>query len=133
MATRKEINEHLEMALKEIGEIKPWYDKEVKAWVFEHPLYPVEYAGDSKEEVIKNYPLYMKEFIKQRLNDNLAAIVEKDTKGRGGKREGAGRPVGTKKEAKERVYLPKDLAKWFRTDPKSIASARKVMHATKAH
>ena len=30
MATRKKINEHLKKALKEIGSIKPWFDKEVK-------------------------------------------------------------------------------------------------------
>lgn len=30
MATTKEIKEHLEIALKEIGEIKPWYDRAFK-------------------------------------------------------------------------------------------------------
>ena len=105
MATKKEIEQHLKIALDEIGEIKPWFDKEVDAWVFEHKAYPVEYGGESKEEVIQNYPKYLREFIRQRLNDNLAASVEKKTKGRGGKREGAGRPKGTKKESKKRVYL----------------------------
>src|SRR6267378_2076703 len=98
MATKKEIARHLKIALKEVGEIRPWFEKEVNAWVFEHKSYPVGYSGDSKEEVIKNYPRYLREFIKQRLNDNLAPSVEKRTKGRGGKREGAGRPRGTKKE-----------------------------------
>jgi hypothetical protein len=37
--------------------------------------------------VIKNYPRYLKEFIKERLDDNLAPLIEKKTKGRGG-REG---------------------------------------------
>jgi hypothetical protein len=27
MATKKEIKEHLKIALLEIGKIKPWYDK----------------------------------------------------------------------------------------------------------
>lgn len=133
MATKKEIEEHLKISLKEVGELKPKFQKNVNAWVFKHKAYPVEYGGDSPQEVIKNYPKYLRQFIEERLNDNLSPLTEKETKGRGGKRDGAGRPVGTKKEAKERVYLPKDLAKWFRTDPKSIASARKIMHARKTH
>ena len=85
----------LVIALKEIGEIKPVFDKKCKEWVFSHELYPVEYGGETPEEVIKNYPLYLKEFIKQRLDHNLAPFVEKKTKGRGGYRPGAGRPKGT--------------------------------------
>lgn len=72
MATAKEIKEHLAIALKEVGKITPWFDKEVNAWVFSHKAYPVEYAGESPEEVKKNYPLYLKEFIKEKLNNNLA-------------------------------------------------------------
>lgn len=98
MATKREIQEHLEIALKEIGKIKPRFNKSVDAWVFSHPKYPVRYAGDSSEEVIENSPLYLEEFIKERLKDNLAPSVEKRTKGRGGKRQGTGRPKGTTKE-----------------------------------
>lgn len=87
MATKKEINQHLDIALKEIGEIRPWYDEEVKEWVFSHPSYPVEYGGKSAKEVIKNYPLYLSEFVKQRLNDNLDSLTEKKTTGHGGKRK----------------------------------------------
>lgn len=100
MATAKEIKDHLKIALKEVGKITPWFDKDVSAWVFSHPAYPVEYAGDSVKEVIANYPLYLQEFITERLKDNLAPSVEKRTKGKGGKREGAGRPKGSKKEKK---------------------------------
>lgn len=28
MATTKEVKEHLEIGLKEIGEIKPWFDED---------------------------------------------------------------------------------------------------------
>jgi len=63
MAAKKEINRHLKLALQEIGTIKPWYDEEVSSWVFEHPHYPVGYAGDNPDEVIKKYPLHLKEFI----------------------------------------------------------------------
>ena len=123
MATKKEIKEHLVIALEEVGNIEPWFDKSYKTWVFSHSAYPVEYTGDTKEEVIKNYPLYLQEFIEERLNNNLSEITEKKTKGRGGKREGAGRPVGTKKEPTERVTLPKDIAQWI-TTPGMISHIR---------
>ncbi len=113
MASKKEIEEHLKIALAEIGKIKPWFEKNVDAWVFSHRAYPVEYAGDSAEDVINGYPLYLREFIKQRLNRNLAKNVEKRTKGHGGIRQGAGRPKGTKKEPKKRISVPKDVARWF--------------------
>lgn len=89
MATRKEekeIDEHLKLGIEEIGEVKPWFDKNFKTWVFFHALYPVEYSGDTKEEVIQNYPLYLKDFIKHRLQDRLSPFMEKKTKGHGGKR-----------------------------------------------
>lgn len=128
MATAKEIKKHLSIALKEVGKIKPWFDKDVQAWVFNHSKYPVEYAGDSPEEVIKNYPLYLREFIKERLNDNLAPHVEKATKGRGGKRKGAGRPKGTKKESKCRIYLPLDIVDWFYEHPsEAFQSVRQLI------
>jgi hypothetical protein len=104
----------------------------VDAWVFSHPKYPVRYAGDSPEEVIENYPLYLRDFIEERLNNNLASSVEKKTKGKGGKREGAGRPKGTKKEKKTRVYLPDDVASWIKR-PESIPQVRKLMAKGKSH
>lgn len=113
MATKKEIKEHLKMALKEIGPIKPWFDKDYKTWVFSHVLYPVEYSGETKEEVIQNYPLYLQDFIDERLKDNLSPVTENKTKGRGGRRMGSGRPVGTIKEPKKRVSLPVDIADWI--------------------
>lgn len=114
MASKKEIEKHLKIALDEIGEIKPRFVKRFNAWVFRHRAYPdVEYVGDSAKEVVKNYPLYLREFIKQRLDQNISPAVEKKTKGRGGKREGAGRPKGTKKEPTKRVSLPLDVVRWF--------------------
>jgi hypothetical protein len=113
MATKKEIKEHLKMALEEIGQIEPWFDKNYETWVFSHALYPVEYSGETKEEVIENYPLYLQDFINERLKDNLSPITEKKTKGRGGKRIGSGRPQGTTKEPKKRVSLPLDIANWI--------------------
>lgn len=128
MATKKEIKEHLNIAIREIGKIQPWFNKEFNSWVFSHPNYPVEYAGDSEEEVIKNYPLYLQDFIEERLNDNLNVQTEKETKGKGGKREGAGRPFGTKKEQKTRMYLPVDIANFLKT-PGALVHLRGIMQA----
>lgn len=114
MATQKEIKEHLDIALNDVGEIEPWFDKAYKSWVFHHKAYPVECAGDSKDEVVKNYPLYLRQFIEERLNENLSPLTEKETKGRGGKRAGAGRPIGTKKEHKTRMYIPDDIADFIK-------------------
>lgn len=132
MAITKEIKEHLEIALKEVGKIIPWFDKEVNEWIFSHPDYPVEYGGDSSEEVIKNYPKYLLEFIKQRLNDNLNPLTEKKTKGHGGLRLGAGRPKGSVKGTKGRISLPEDLVSWFKTDPEAIELTRKTMRRHRA-
>lgn len=129
MASKKEIEEHLRIALEEVGAIKPVFNKKYKLWVFKHTAYPdVEYAGDTKEEVIRNYPLYLRDFIKHRLNQNIDPMVERKTKGRGGKREGAGRPTGSTKEPKTRISLPEDIADWFKKYP-SIAQeqVRKIM------
>jgi len=134
MASAKEIEKHLEIALKEIGAIKPWYDRAFKSWIFSHSSYPdVEYAGDSKDAVIENYPIYLRDFIEERLNDNLAPHIEKAVKGRGGKREGAGRPKGTKKEVKRRVYMPKDVADWYQHHPSEVESSIRQMIARGRH
>ncbi|MCE5293318.1 MAG: hypothetical protein LLF94_01725 [Chlamydiales bacterium] len=130
MATKeeKEIVKHVKIALDEIGEITPHFSKKFNAWIFSHSLYPVEYAGETKEEVIENYPLYLKEFIRHRLQDKLSPLMENKTKGHGGKRIGAGRPEGTKKEEKVRIYVPKDIASWLQY-PETITHIRSLFHA----
>lgn len=82
--TEKEIQKELKIVLREIGEIKPWYDKDFSTWIFEHPLYPVSYSGDSPQEVIEGYPQYIREFVYHRMIGRLNALVEKETKGCGG-------------------------------------------------
>lgn len=131
MATTKEIKEHLEIALQEVGKVDPWYDRSFKNWIFSHPAYPVEYAGNSKDEVIQNYPKYLREFIKERLNDNLNPLTEKETKGRGGKRKHAGRPKGTIKEHKTRMYIPDDVAQWLQ-QPHAMEKLRQLMRRSLA-
>ncbi len=116
MATKQVIEKHLKIALKEIGKIEPWFDKEFGEWIFSSPLYPVEYGGESKEEVIENYPKYLREFISHRLNDRLDSLVEKATKGHGGKRIGAGRPKGSKRASRTKtVRLKKPIADWAKS------------------
>lgn len=137
MATRKEINAHLKKALKEIGEIKPWFDKEVNEWIFASPLYPVEYGGESAEEVIKNYPKYLFEFLKHRLDDRLDLLVEKKTKGRGGIRPGAGRPKGSKKRPPTKtIRVDRRVADWVKkheVDIYYLIAGEKVLVPSKKH
>lgn len=130
MATKKEIEEQVKVALTEIGEIKPWFDKKFKAWIFEHPAYPIGCEGTSPEEVVKKYPLYLRDFIEERLNNNLAPFVEKATKGHGGKRENAGRPTGTTKEQTKQVRLPIDIAEWIKV-PGMISNIRQMLQTYK--
>lgn len=121
MAANKEIETHLNIALKEIGKIEPWFDEEVSEWVFSHPLYPVEYGGESKQEVIENFPKYLREFLKHRLVDRLDPLVEKQTKGHGGKRIGSGRPKGIVKLSTT-IRLERDIANWVRRHTEDIRS-----------
>jgi len=126
-AKTKEIESHLKLALKEIGKIKPWFSKEFKVWIFSHDLYPVEYTGDTEEEVLQNYPLYIREFIKHRLQDKLSPLMENKTKGHGGRREGSGRHKGSVEE-KVRIYLPKDIANLLK-EPGVLSYLRGLIQA----
>jgi hypothetical protein len=126
MATQKDINKELKIALDDVGQIVPWFDKSVNAWIFEHPAYPVGYSGSSPEEVIKNYPLHLKEFIQERLNDNLDPYVEKTTKGKGGLRAGSGRPKGIKGSPTKQIRLPADIADWLK-QPGMITHIRELL------
>lgn len=133
MAAEKEIKKQLNIALSEIGEIQPWFDEEVSCWVFSHKNYPVEYGGDSAKEVKANYPKYLREFIKHRLDGTLSPINEKETKGMGGYREGAGRPKGTKSSPPmKQIRVPEDIAAWIK-HPGVIDNIRSMMKAYSTH
>ncbi len=123
----KLVDEQLKVALAEVGPVKPQFDEEYHRWIFEHPLYPVEYDGDTKQEVIKGYPLHLREFIWHRLYGDLAPEEEARTSGRGGKREGAGRPKGTTKEPTRVVSLPVDIANWLQSNSAHLLKVRKLM------
>lgn len=98
-------------ALNQIGEIKPWFDEDMRCWIFEHPDFPESYGGESSAEVKKGYPLYLANMFQARIEGNLAPYVEKKIRFRGGVRPGAGRPKGTKGEPKTRIYVPTRLLK----------------------
>lgn len=133
MAAKKEIDKHLKIALKEIGKIQPWFDKEVACWVFSNKNYPVEYGGESIEEVIENYPLYLKEFIKHRLEGRLSLVNESETQGKGGYREGAGRPKGSKSALPtKQIRVPLDIAEWLK-HPGIIENIRQMIRAYPIH
>lgn len=114
-------------ALKEIGEIKPWWSEEDQLYVFEHKAYPVvDYLAKTPEEVIEKYQLVLQDFIAERLNSNIAEPIERITSGRGGSRPGAGRPKGTTKPPTLRKRLPADIARWL-DDEANHEKVRKLM------
>lgn len=120
--TKKELEKELKIALKEVGPVKPWFDKEVSAWVFEHSFYPVGYAGDSPEEVIENYPKYLEVFIEHRLKNRIGEINERKTKGKGGYRPGSERLKGTKSPTKQ-IRISNDVADWLKI-PQNMETIR---------
>jgi len=128
MASKSEIKKELKIALSEIGNIVPWFDKNYNTWIYSNPLYPVECEGKSAEEIIKKYPGYLEIFIEHRMKGKLDAINEKKTKGKGGARSGAGRPKGSTKEQTKQIRVPTDIAKWLKY-PGTIAHLRMLMES----
>lgn len=129
MATKIELKNELRIALDEIGSIKPWFDDDFNAWIFSHPLYPVECEGNSKEEVQKKYPKYLEVFLEHRIEGRIGEINERKTKGKGGYRPGAGRPKGSSHEPTKQIRLPTDIVFWMKQHPDSITKIRKIMGA----
>jgi hypothetical protein len=128
MATKSEIKKEVTIALSEIGVIVPWFDNEFNTWIYSNPLYPIECEGQNAEEVVKKYPQYLEVFISHRMDGTLDSLNEKKTKGKGGYRPGSGRPKGSVKELKKRIYIPADIADWFEHYPNACQDIRKLMH-----
>jgi hypothetical protein len=124
------LDQQLEIALKDVGPIKPWFDNEVQEWVFEHPLYPESCSGKSKDEVFDLYPRYLRQLIEQRLKGNLSPLTEKRTAGRGGRRVGAGRPVGTAKARTCTIRVPIEIGTWIKSNPKHLEQIRDLVVAS---
>jgi hypothetical protein len=132
MASKSEIKTELKIALSEIGNITPWFEKDFNTWIFSNPLYPVECEGKSPEEVIKKYPKYLEVFIEYRMKGKIDTVNEKKTKGKGGSRPGAGRPKGSLKEPTKQIRVPIDIANFMKEFPQiAYAQMRKAMHRTK--
>jgi hypothetical protein len=123
------IQDELKIALAEIGPIEPWWSDEDDMFVFEHAAYPwVMHADADKEEVKKGYIRALTGFIEERLSGTLAPKSDETTPGRGGFRQGSGRPKGTKKEPKKRVYLPIEVADWILEDD-HLSQVQRLMQA----
>lgn len=131
MASKQEIKEHVQIALQEVGTIVPWRNEEYDCWVFSHFLYPsVECDGDTEQEVKDKYPLYLYDFIKARLTDHLSRVAERQTKGRGGVRTGAGRPKKQHPIQTESIRLPRpilEVARWLKHHPDALPEFQQLM------
>jgi hypothetical protein len=118
----------LEQSLNKIGKIKPWFDDDVNAWVFEHETFPlVRYAGDTEQEVIENYPKYLADYLEELSKDNISKTAEKAfSSGRGGKRENSGRPKGTTKEPGKMYWFPILVGDWLKASKKNLEIVAKL-------
>lgn len=117
-------------ALKEIGEITPWYSDEYGFYCFSHPAYPVvDYIADTPEETVMGYKRILREWIADRMAGKVPTYIEKMTSGRGGRREGAGRPPGP---PTKRISVPEEIAdvvNWIKEDPSRATQVRRLMGA----
>ncbi len=115
MTSTKLLKTELNKALQEIGAITPWWSEDDEMFIFEHDAYPFVVHGDKDASKVKEgYIRALTGFIEERLADNVAEGIDKVTSGRGGFREGAGRPKGTTKDKTLRIYLPEDIARWLK-------------------
>ena len=132
MASKSEIKIEVQIALSEIGEVTPWFDKDFNAWIYSHKLYPIECEGKSAEEVVEKYPKYLEVFIEHRMNGKLDRLNEKKTTGMGGARPGSGRPQGSIKEQTKQVRIPQDIACFLKENPYAYTEVRKIMRRLNA-
>lgn len=125
------IQNHLDAALAEIGEILPHWSQEDGLYLFQHPAYPrVVYGDTTVEGTTAGYKMALKEFIEERLAGKLSSEAEAATSGHGGRRPGAGRPKGSnRKEPTTTVRVPQEVAAWLKNTPDSIEQIKQLMAA----
>lgn len=128
MASKSEVKKEVKLALSEIGDITPWFDKDFNAWIYSNPLYPIECEGKTAKEVIEKYPKYLEVFIEHRMRGKLDAVNEEKTHGKGGARPGAGRPKGSIKEPTKQIRVPLDIAAWL-NHPGIVEHIRQMIQA----
>jgi hypothetical protein len=122
------IEKELEIALREIGEIRPWWSKEDEMYVFEHPAYPfVMHADPDREEAKAGYMRALTGFIEDRIKGRVAPDVDRVTSGRAGARPGARRAKRSIKRKTQRINLPDDVATCLTEDPSRIEKVRALM------
>jgi hypothetical protein len=111
-------------ALAQIGDIKPWRDDNLGCWVFEHPDFPESYGGETEQEVIERYPLYLANMFAADERGKLAPDVKKKIRW-GGKREGAGRKVQDVESVQ--IRLPADIVAYIRENRQAAIDSIRTM------
>ncbi|MBK8190933.1 MAG: hypothetical protein IPK79_10845 [Vampirovibrionales bacterium] len=119
-----ELDRHFDMARAEVDGVQPQWSPEDQMYLVEHPAYPmVMHADPDPEKALTGYFRALRQFVKYRLAGEIADTTEQATSGRGGAREGAGRP---RKNETKTVRLPVDMADWLR-DQKHQDQVRRLM------
>ncbi len=116
------VDRHLKVAIEEIGPIQPWFMEKSQEWFFDHPAYPVSCSGNSKIDVTKRYPLYLREFIWYKLKESYPDFPEENISGSLGNPE-EHFDLGLKKQ----IHLPEDIADWLESDPCHLQDIRRLM------
>jgi hypothetical protein len=120
-----ELQEALQIALEEIGPIDPWWSEADQMFVFTEKIYPaVLFQDTNKQKTIDGYVEVLKNWLIDRLNENVSETAEKVTTGHGGRRAGAGRPP---KPPTKAVRIDLDVANWLEGQPEHIAKVRSLM------
>jgi hypothetical protein len=96
--------------LKELGDLKPWFDDRVLAFIYTHYRFRKVGYGRTPEDALEHYKQQLVVGIETNLKNgwHYSDFHRK----RGGCRPHAGRP---KKDPTERMRVPKDLVPWLRT------------------
>jgi len=124
MTQSDEIKNAYQEALTEVGSIEPRWVKQDGVFVFDHEAYPfVVGGGPTKQEAINSYKRALRGFISDRVQGKLTTAQDRLTSGRGGRREGAGRP---KSEPTKMVRLPVSIADWIKENPNHLEAIRKL-------
>lgn len=123
----KKLDQAVKTALAEIGNISPIWSEEDQMYYFQHPLYPDVIFADEKAMLIEpGYKRILRDFLKDRLAGELADATEANTKGHGGRRDGAGRKK--RDMPTKSIRLPIDIATWL-SEPSHVDQVRQLIQA----
>ena len=99
----------LEKTLKQVGDLKPWWDERSLGFMYTHYRFRQIGRGQTPEDAIEHYKQLLVVGIQANMKNNCH-YSDFHTK-RGGYRPRAGRP---KKDPTERIRVPQDLARWLK-------------------